>query len=261
MLAIRRYGVLSAVDTAFWVFRRHFQLLAILGALIGSVNIVFGLVSLYFGPDAAVLESEDPRLILIAYAEKAGLLLTTLVVGLLVGAFGTAAATRIATRLVLGEEASLGDAVRVASSRFLPVLGATLISSLAGGLGLVVLVIPGLYILLGFAFVAPVIIAEGASATESLGRSWRLAKGQRLKLLGAFVLVVVVLGSLAIGVDLALRLVFSVEDFFTLQLAQTIVSGLLNAVLSPIYYLVIVLFYFSARVEHEAFDVEKLSEA
>ncbi len=261
MLAIRQYGVLSAVDTAFWVFRRHFQLLAILGALIGSVNIAFGLVSLYFGPDPALVESEDPRVILLAYGEKAGLILGTMVVGLLVGAFGTAAATRIATRLVLGEEASLADAIRVAASRFLSVLGATLISSLAGGLGLVLLVIPGIYILLGFAFVAPVIIAEGTSATESLGRSWRLAKRQRMKLLGAFLLVVVVLGSLAIGVEVLLRAVFSVEDLFTLQLAQTIVSGLLNAVLSPIYYLVVVLFYFSARVEHEAFDVQKLTEA
>ncbi|MEO0813879.1 MAG: hypothetical protein AAFY60_13515, partial [Myxococcota bacterium] len=96
--------------------------------------------------------------------------------------------------------------------------------------------------------------------TESLGRSWRLAQGQRWKILGAVILVVRVLGSLGIGVDLILRSVFSVEDVFTLQLAQTIVSGLLNAVLSPIYYVVAVLFYFSARVEHEAFDVQKLTE-
>ncbi|MEM6730969.1 MAG: hypothetical protein AAF658_05405, partial [Myxococcota bacterium] len=105
------------------------------------------------------------------------------------------------------------------------------------------------------------IVAENATATEALGRSWRLSKGQKWKLLLTLILLGVVLGALGIGMELMLRLVFAVEDVFTLQLASTIFNGLLNAVVSPVYYLVVVLLYFGARVEHEAFDVEMLTGA
>ncbi|MEO1482861.1 MAG: hypothetical protein AAFU77_12205 [Myxococcota bacterium] len=251
--------MLSAVDTAFWVYGRHFSVMATLGLVLGSANIAFGLGSLYFLPDPEVLADDDLVKILAAYAERLGILFGSLVLAAVVGAFGTAAATRLSVQIALDEAPSIREALRVAAQKFLPVLSATLISSLAGSLCLVPLVVPGVYVFLGFAFIAPVIVQEDSSATEALGRSWRLARKQRGRLLGAFALVMVVLLAFALGIDLLLRSALSVEDVFTLALAQTLVSGVLNAILAPIYYLVVVLFYFGARVEHEAFDVEMLA--
>ncbi|MEM6533495.1 MAG: glycerophosphoryl diester phosphodiesterase membrane domain-containing protein [Myxococcota bacterium] len=258
MLAIRRYGVLSAVDTAFWVYGRHFAVMAGLGLLLGTVNIAFGLGALYFLPDAEVLESNDVLEILASYAERAGMLLASVALALVVGAFGTAAATRLSVQIALDQTPSLAEALKVASKKFLPVMTGTLISGIAGVLCFVPFILPGVYVALGFAFVAPIIVQEDASAPNAIGRSWRLTRKQRGRLFGAFLLIVLILLAFALGVDVLLRTMFAVEDVFTLQLSQTLVSGVLNAVLAPIYYLVLVLFYFGARVEHEAFDVEML---
>lgn len=52
-------------------------------------------------------------------------------------------------------------------------------------IGLVLLVIPGIIVSLGFAVVAPVAIFEKGSAVKALRRSWQLTRGHRWNILGA----------------------------------------------------------------------------
>lgn len=51
-------------------------------------------------------------------------------------------------------------------------LGASILTSLGIGLGLVLLLVPGLYVMARWSMVSPIIVAEGLTASQALSRSW-----------------------------------------------------------------------------------------
>lgn len=60
-------------------------------------------------------------------------------------------------------------------------IGAAVASLCAIGVGLVALVLPGLYLAAALAFALPYVATTGAGALESLRSSWRLTRGNRLR--------------------------------------------------------------------------------
>lgn len=117
----------------------------------------------------------------------------------------------VLTRLVLAPSggATAGDALSASIGLFLPVLAATIIQSLAVGLGLLFLVVPGLYVLARLVFTLPVIADGERDPIEALKRSWALTADNGFRLLGyvlalflGFVIISLLLGGVgaAIGV-------------------------------------------------------------
>lgn len=61
-------------------------------------------------------------------------------------------------------------------SVFLPLLGVAVVSGIATGVGLALLLVPGLFLLTIWAVVAPVVVLEGRGVFETLGRSRELVR-------------------------------------------------------------------------------------
>ena len=112
----------------------------------------------------------------------------------------------------------------------LTAVGVNLVVGIATVVGFVLLVIPGIFLVISFAFVVFAIAVEDARLLESLRRSWALARGNRWRLAALVLLVGVVsalvssLGSLASIVDPA---------------AGQVVSLLVTAPLAVVNYAII----------------------
>lgn len=87
---------------------------------------------------------------------------------------------------------SIGTALSVSLRRLMPILGVTILSTLAIMLGTLLLVIPGFIVMMMFYVAVPVCVVERAGATDSLGRSRSLTKGQRWRIFAVVLIVGIV---------------------------------------------------------------------
>ena len=269
MLAVQRFSATGAIDAAFRLYRQHFIPLFPLSLVVGIPSMVmslFGVLVPHAMANWAGGDTADSALLsgignteLILLIAVVGFL-ATWVVAIIASMFGVAAATRIASLAALGRKPLLGDALLQALRVFWPLLGATLLSGLAAMVGVFMFIIPGVIISLGLVFVAPVVVIERTGSLDAIARSWWLTQGRRLKILGAILLVVFLMMVAGGGV-----IFVGAIGLFGQGLAQEIVQQLLTQAISvlamPIWWVMIVLLYYDARVEREAFDVEMLAQA
>ncbi len=240
---IRAMGLAEILDTGFRLLRNHF------GILFGAALALY----LPLGVFTAVLEhvfqtpaaggTIDVTLILVSVA---GMLLSFSIVSPIV----SCAITHALGELYLGRVASLGASFRVALSLLLRVVGTSLLASLAVLMGLLLLVLPGLYLAVAFVLVTQVIVIERIAGVPALGRSRELMQGNMLRGIGLGFVIGLLGAILSVGLELAFALVPAVS-FLGGTLAQSLVFAYSSAVL--------VVFYFDIRARKEAFDLEHLA--
>jgi len=152
------------------------------------------------------------------YGEQAGVLLpvafclylvVAVVTALLAGSFalfplvfavGVVAAT-LYQGMVVGlvkdvqdgrRDASVGELVDATWPVVLPLIGAGLLSGIAIGIGMFLLVIPGLILLTIWAVIAPVIVVEHSGVIAAFGRSRELVRGNGWQVFGVIFTVFVI---------------------------------------------------------------------
>jgi hypothetical protein len=112
---------------------------------------------------------------------------------------------------------SVSDLVDSAKHVILPLIGAGLLAGLGISLGLLLLVVPGLFLLTIWAVIAPVIVLERTGVMGAFGRSRELVRGDGWRVFGVIVLVFIivavvraVLGAVAIGINdsIVARIIF-----------------------------------------------------
>ena len=90
------------------------------------------------------------------------------------------------------------------SRKFLNLLVAYLLFSIIVGIGMVLLVVPGIYLALRLQFCLQAIVEEDAGIIESLQRSWEITQGQvwQLFLLALVCIGISILGLIVLGVGI-----------------------------------------------------------
>ncbi|HKD20508.1 MAG TPA: hypothetical protein VKB71_00785, partial [Rhizomicrobium sp.] len=78
-----------------------------------------------------------------------------------------------------GRRASFGSSLSTALKVLLPLIGLSIVSTLGVMLGLVLLVVPGIILALGWAIAVPVRVIERTGVFASLSRSWQLTSGYK----------------------------------------------------------------------------------
>jgi hypothetical protein len=132
---------------------------------------------------------------------------------------------------------SLGETVRAATPYLWAVAGASILAGIAITVGLILLIVPGLYLITIWAVIVPVIVLEQSGALASFGRSQQLVRGRGWHVFGTLVLVFIIL----IAVNLILGLIFSALPHVLGYGLSSVISGTLIA---PFLALVVTLVYY-----------------
>ncbi|MGV1049308.1 MAG: hypothetical protein ACOYD4_12400 [Solirubrobacterales bacterium] len=135
-------------------------------------------------------------------------------------------------------DSSVGELFGFAAPVLLPLIGAGLLSGLGIGIGMVLLVAPGLFLLTIWAVIAPAIVIERRGALEAFGRSRQLVRGNGWPVF--WVIVVAFLIALAGGVIFG-GIASSVADG---PLVRIVFSALASTITAPIGALVVGVLYY-----------------
>jgi hypothetical protein len=126
-------------------------------------------------------------------------------------------------------------------SAVLPFLGsvavASILASIGIGIGIVLIIVPGLFLLTIWSLIVPEIVIGGAGALESFGRSWRTVRGYAWNVFGTFILVFLILIAAEIVLSLILSaLPYGWRSFISSLVSDTLVAPFIAAVITLIYY-------------------------
>jgi hypothetical protein len=132
---------------------------------------------------------------------------------------------------------SIGATVSAATPYIWPVAAASILAGIAITIGLILIIVPGLWLITIWAVIIPVIVIEGTGALASFGRSRQLVRGHGWHVFGTLVLVFVIL----LVVDLILGLIFAALPVVLRSGLGAVISGTLVA---PFLALVVTLIYY-----------------
>lgn len=193
-----------------------------------------------------------------------------IVIGLVLGSIVLGGVTDFSVRAYRGEPVRLEDSLRRGIQRFLSILGANLLVTLItvgvvfipilllfvfvlGGVSTasiallcgVLLAFPFLLVLIIYLYLAlllyaPAIMVEGATAVDSLGRSWNLTKGHKWSLFGASLVIGIIAALLSGAISLAGGLTGNLVVSVLATALATGVTGAWAAILAAVAYDLIV---------------------
>jgi hypothetical protein len=132
---------------------------------------------------------------------------------------------------------SLGETVRAATPYLWRVTGASILAGIAIAIGLVLIIVPGLFLITIWAVIIPVIVIEGAGVFACFGRSQQLVRGRGWNVFGTLVLVFLIL----LVVQFLLGLIFLALPYVWRSGLSSIIAGTLIA---PYLALVVTLVYY-----------------
>jgi hypothetical protein len=150
-------------------------------------------------------------------------------VALAVVLMGGALAWMLSVRAALDAQPDLGAAWRGVVPQYWSSLGTLLLWGVAVSIGLLLLVAPGMFLVVAWLPIVPVILEEGKQGPDALKRAWDLTEGHRWN-----VFLVVLLGVLAFAVASLLRFLPLVGDLLA-GVAVGLVNGVLAAWVAVFY--------------------------
>jgi hypothetical protein len=132
---------------------------------------------------------------------------------------------------------SFGKTVSAATPYLGPVAGASILAGIGIGIGLLLFIVPGLFLLTIWAVIVPAIVIGQSGALESFGYSRSLVRGNGWNVFGTLVLVFVILiaAEIVLGLILA-ALPALVRSGISSVVAGTLVAPFLALVVTLIYY-------------------------
>ena len=160
----------------------------------------------------------------------------------------------------LGNDVTIGDALRRGLSHFFPLSIAQITATIRVVFGFFLLVIPGILWMLSYSLIVPVILVEGQKAIPSLRRSRDLIKGFRGKAFCILLVVNLLQLVLAAGVDMLAGMLFSAATGGG-NILGAAMNNLLSIFLTPLGIIAAILLYYDMRIRKEGFDLEMLSRA
>jgi hypothetical protein len=160
----------------------------------------------------------------------------------------------------LGNDVTIGDALRRGLTHFWPLSLAQITATIRVMFGFLLLIVPGILWMLSYSLIVPAIVIEGQSSTSSLRRSRDLIRGYRGKTFCILLVVNLLQVVLGAGVGLIAGIFFSSETGSGAVLSSAM-NNLLSIFLTPLGIIAAILLYYDMRIRKEGFDLEMLSRA
>jgi hypothetical protein len=248
--ALRPLSTGEILDVSFGLYRQRFATLVMVTLVTSGVPLIINTFVTASGGLLAHLP----------------LFLGNVVLSIVMNSIASAATVFIISESYLGHEL----APREAFSRATPFIGRLivlgLLSGLVIGVGFLLLFVPGLILTAGLIVSIPALVLENqASPLEAMGRAWGLSRGQRGKVLGVVMTVMVIIYVPAIAIGGLLPLFVDSGGLEGLgrvsgtALVLTTLAGILQLLIFPLLYCALTVTYYDLRIRREGFDLEILA--
>jgi hypothetical protein len=241
----RRVG--EIVDDAIRIYREHWRIFLPISAL---VMVPAAFLQTAFDAQFSGGAGNPPGLFAAFSAGIVGSIVLFVGTSLLTGAVA-----RVTSELCLGRSVSPGGAIRFALARLGSLVGVALLSGLAVFIGALLLFFPLFIALAAYAFASIAVVVEGAGATQAMGRSWRLSKGHRWKILGTQLLMVLIAGVAGLIIRFVVGGLMIAVGGGAEPVTSFLDSALANVITAPLTTIALTLLYFDVRIKKEAFDL------
>jgi hypothetical protein len=249
MAALPPRGIGEILSTAFQLYRRYWRTLLPIAAVV-----VVPLTLLQYGIGDWVRshgeQMRDQVVVSTSFWAVATASLLAALVGLLLYQVLTGAITRAIAAEVAGQDPGVEQSYRFGFARLGPILVVSILVGLATLLGLIVFIIPGIYIGVRLAVSIQALVVEGKRGTEAMRRSWDLVGGHWWHT--AFT--VLLAGLLTAVVNAIITAPFSAGAWFI----QGVAAAIATTVTMPYGALVGVLLYLDLRARKERLDLAAL---
>ena len=244
----RRIGeILSA---AFQLYRGHWRtLLAIAAVVVVPLTLLQYGIGHWFRSHGQQLQGQVE--VSTSFWAVASASLLAALVGLLLYQVLTGAITRNIATEVTGQNLNLEQSYRFGLARLGPILVVSILVGLATIGGLIVFIIPGIYIGVRLAVSTQALVVEDKQGTEAMRRSWELVGGHWWH--AAFT--VLVAGLITAVVNAVITAPFGASAW----LVQGIAAAIATTVTLPYGALVGVLLYLDLRARKERLDLDALT--
>jgi hypothetical protein len=245
----RPMGVGEILSAAFRLYQRHWRtLLAIAAVVVVPITLLQYLVGNQVRSQSQVTGS---GVVVSTPSWAVGISgLVAVLAGVLMYLVLTGAITRAVAAEVAGEDPGLEQSYRFGFHR----LGSVLVVSVLVGLailgGLILLVIPGIYIGVRLCVSVEALVVEGRRGTQAMSRSWGLVGGHWWHAFGTLV----VAGLLTGLVNTLITSPFGATSW----VAQAVVAAVATTITLPYGALVGVLLYLDLRARKETLTLETL---
>jgi hypothetical protein len=244
----RPLGIGEILSTALQLYRRHWRTLLAIAAV---VVVPLTLLQYLFG-DLVRTQGETTRNGVVETATWAvgiaGLLAA--LAGILMYLVLTGAITRAVAAEVAGQDPSVEQSYRFGFHRLGSVLLVSVLVGLATIAGLILFIIPGIYLGVRLCVSIEALVVEGRRGTQAMGRSWGLVGGHWWH---AFFTLLV--AALLVGVvNAVITAPFGATGWFV----QAVAAAVATVVTLPYGVLVGVLLYLDLRARKERLTMETL---
>jgi hypothetical protein len=188
-------------------------------------------------------------------------LAVTGVLGLFGYLLATGAVFKLQLDSYLGGKSDIRASVDYAFGRhrLLSLLWLGIIVTVMVGIGLILLIIPGVYLFVALAFVIPVLLLEGMRGMAAISRSMSLVTGRWWPTFGRLVvgLILIIVGVFLVGV-IGSALTHGVSSVSLYLIINGIVGIVISVFISPFFAALVNVTYVDLRVRKEGADHEVL---
>jgi hypothetical protein len=183
----------------------------------------------------------------------------TILLSALATAFVTAATTRVVADAYVAHSGEAADAMRETGRRLLPIIGLTIVVTVATIAGFVACFVPGIWLSVVWSVAIPVLILEGTGVFKALGRSFALTKIRFWLAFGVVWLSQLLVFVLGFGLGVALVWAIASTDSPSAEvIAQSTANAVASIITTPFAAAAVVVLYFDLRIRGEAFDVQMM---
>ncbi|MFP4171649.1 MAG: DUF6159 family protein [Candidatus Hydrogenedentota bacterium] len=242
----------DVLDHTLWVIQaRAKPLFIVLVCTVLPANLLVGLAWLGmafvpFMPGAEGGMTEEDMVLAFGLVSILALGITALAAAVVLP-LAAAAVSYIVSTAYFGGDANPWRALRRAFGRLPVLVVSSLLYWIAAGIGFMLCIIPGFWLMIACFLYLPVIAFESRGPVQALRRSFRLTEGNRLRVFG----LMLVLGVLSSGITM-------LSFLAPIPGLQQLLEALLGMITGAVFYVVYTVLYFSIRSQRENMDVEAL---
>ena len=257
---LRPLSVGEMLDAGFRLFRARFWTLIVCVLVpVVPLTIVATGVQASVDPNAFDLDNTET-------VDSGTALAGTLVAALIqfaAAALAIAACFKAISAAYLGDHAAVSESLRYALGRLAPLIAAYFIVVVLVVLGILALIVPGVWIAVKLSMTFPAVVSERKGPFASIGRSWSLTSGNWWRVFGTLLVVFLITFVLQIvlaGVVGGLLAVSDDVSELTAAIVLTVVNLLTLAITYPLWASVTSVVYYDLRVRNEGFDLHLLAQ-